>query len=121
MRLFLSYDTDEPETWRLEQMYERDTSIGKIVVPQGFETDLASTPHTVWLRFPRWGRWSGAAIVHDFLYRTQPAGVTRYRADRVFLELMRKDGVTYGDSLVMFQAVREFGDAPWRAWQRRSY
>lgn len=113
-RIYLSYDTSDPENWTLEQPYERATSIGPVVVPQGFVTDLASTPNTVWSALPRWGRWSGAAVIHDFFYRTKPAGLTRYRADRVLLELMRADGVRYGDSMLIFKAVREFGDAAWR-------
>ena len=113
-RIYLSYDTSDPETWTVERSYQRDTSLGTVVVPQGFATDLASTPHTVWHRFPRWGRWSGAALIHDFFYRTKPAGLTRYRADRIMFELMKQDGVRYGDAAIIFRAVREFGESAWR-------
>lgn len=113
-RIYLSYETSDPENWIVEQDYQRKTSIGDVVVPKGFMTDLASTPHTVWLRFPRWGRWSGAALVHDWFYRTRPAGVTRYRADRIMFDLMKQDGVRYGDANIIFKAVRAFGDAAWR-------
>lgn len=106
-----------PEVWTLDQPYERQTSIGPIVVPRGFCTDGASVPNTVWRAFPRWGRWSGAAVVHDYLYRTQPPGVTRYEADRVMLELMKQDGVHYGEARMIYRAVREFGDAAWRSHQ----
>ena len=116
-RLYLSYDPAEPDEWTLEAPYERKTSIGSVVVPAGFKTDLASTPRLVWLRFPRWGRWSGAAVVHDWFYRTHPAGVTRYRADRILLELMREDAVRYGDSMTIYRAVREFGDTAWNRKQ----
>ena len=90
---------------------------GPIVVPQGFETDLASVPRQVWHRFPRWGPWSGAAIVHDWLYRTKPNGVDRIQADRVFRDLMREDRVTWGDQRMIYRAVRDFGDGAWRGHQ----
>lgn len=32
-----------------------------------------------------------ATCAHDFLYRTQPAGITRADADRVFFRLLRRD------------------------------
>ena len=88
------------------------------MVPQGFRTDLASTPRTVWKAFPRWGPWSGAAIIHDWLYRTQPNGISRYEADRIMLGLMKTDRVPYGEARMIYRAVREFGDTAWRNHQR---
>lgn len=113
-RIHLSYDPAEPDVWTLDRPYERQSSIGPIVVPQGFRTDLASTPHAVWRMFPKFGPWSGAAIVHDWLYRTKPAGVDRWQADRIFLKLMREDGVRHGIARVMYRTVRDLGDAAWR-------
>lgn len=115
-RIHVSYDTSDPDAWTLERSYERQTSIGPIVVPQGFRTDLASTPRTVWRMMPRWGPWSGAAIVHDFLYRTKPPGIDRWKADRILYELMKADGVVYGDARVIYRAVREFGQLAWDSW-----
>ena len=111
--IHVSYDTQFPEQWKVERPYERQTALGPIVVPQDFMTDLASVPRQVWLRFPRWGPWSGAAIVHDWLYRTKPAGIDRLSADRVFRELMKQDGVAWGDYRMIYRAVRDFGDAAW--------
>lgn len=116
-RISISYDLSDPETWVLEQPYERQTSHGKIVVPQGFRTDLASTPRQVWRAFPRWGTWSGAAIIHDYLYRTQPDGISRYHADRIMLKLMREDGVHRGTARIIYRMVREYGDTAWRSHQ----
>lgn len=120
-RIHVAYETRDPDTWVLERPYERETAIGPIVVPQGFRTDLASTPRQVWLAFPRWGPWSGAAIVHDFLYRTQPPGVSRYDADRIMLALMKQDGVLHGTARVIYRMVREFGDLAWRRWQETKH
>ena len=118
-RIHVSWDPSEPEVWTLDRPYERQTSIGPIVVPQGFQTDLASVPHTVWRAFPRWGPWSGAALVHDFLYRTQPDGISRYEADRLMFELMKADRVHYGDARVIYRSLREFGDIAWRSHQQK--
>ena len=117
MRIHVSYDPRAPGVWRLDRPYQRQTSIGPVVVPQGFETDLASTPRVVWRMFERWGGWSGAAIVHDWFYRTKPAGINRWTADRIFYELMKDDGVRYGDARIIYRAVRKFGDASWNAWR----
>ena len=118
-RFHVSYDTADPITWRLEQPYERQCAFGPLLVPQGFTTDLASTPRTVWLRYPRWGKWSGAAIAHDFMYQRRPYDLERRQADDIFRALMREDGVRHGDAEVIYTAVRQFGGSAWRKWRRQ--
>lgn len=113
-RIYLSAAPWEPETWMLEKPYARQTAVGLIEVPAGFRTDLASTPRTVWRLFPKFGRWFGAAVVHDWLYRTKPDGVTRLSADWVFCELMKDDGVYHGVANAMFRTVRAYGDRAWK-------
>jgi hypothetical protein len=113
VRIHLSYDPCDPDAWVLDRPYERQTALGPIVVPQGFKTDLASTPKAVWRAFPRWGPWSGAAIIHDYLYRTKPPGLSRYEADRILLRLMLEDRVLYGIARVIYRSVREFGEPAW--------
>ena len=117
-RIHVVYDTDDPDTWVLERPYERQTSHGPIVVPQGFRTDLASTPRQVWRAFPKWDAWTGAAIVHDFLYRTQPDGISRLEADQIMRDLMEEDGVRYGTARLIHGMVHEFGDTAWRGHQK---
>ena len=106
----------DDKSWVLLQPYTRETALGTITVPAGFRTDLASVPwQVVWRKmFDKFGRWTGAAVVHDYLYRTQPDGVTRKQADDVFKDLMRRDGVTRGLEETMYRAVRSQG---WRAWK----
>jgi hypothetical protein len=116
MRIALAYDPDEDEDdFVLTEPYERETSLGKILVPAGFKTDLASVPRQVWRLYPKFGRWTGAAIIHDWLYRERPPGVRRKQADDVFEALLRRDGVRYGDVGIMVGAVRQFGDRAWNA------
>lgn len=65
-----------------------------ITVPMGFVTDLASIPRGLWNLFPPHGRYDYAAVVHDYLYRTDAmAGadipmVSQALADRTMLHAM---------------------------------
>lgn len=44
-----------------------------MIVPPGFVTDLASVPDLAEPLLPRSGEYSNAAIMHDYLYWTQPS------------------------------------------------
>ena len=71
-------------TARLTQPFRVRTGAGRIIeVPAGFETDFASVPRLFWRVVPPWGRYSPAAVVHDYLYHT--GKVSRLAADRLFL------------------------------------
>lgn len=73
-------------------------------VGRGFSTDLASVPRAlVWL-FPRYGAYSRAAILHDFLWRTN--AVPRRDADGLFRRAMRELGVSFPRRWAMWGAVR---------------
>ena len=49
---------------------QRDTNkTESIVVPKGFETDLASVPRAAWALIAPWDV-ARAAIIHDLLYKT---------------------------------------------------
>ena len=79
-----------------------------IHVPSGFKTDLASTPFFAWsLGFPKWGQYSKAAVVHDYLYQSKL--VDRATADAIFREAMGVLGVPRWKANVMYSAVRLFG------------
>jgi hypothetical protein len=88
-----------------------DTSIGTITVPKGFETDFASVPRFFWRIIPPWGKYSPAAVVHDYLYFNGECG--KKKADQVFLELMKRLGVSSWKRRVMFYAVSWFGGSAW--------
>ena len=62
---------------------------------------------------PPWGMYSGAALVHDFLYSTKPC--TREQADRVLLQLMVEDGVRPERATIMYRAVQALGQDRWDA------
>lgn len=79
-----------------------------IQVPSGFQTDLASTPFFAWsLGFPKWGRYSKAAVVHDFLYQSKL--VSRATADAIFKEAMLVLNVPKWKANIIYSAVRLLG------------
>ncbi len=60
-----------------------------IAVPAGFVTDLASIPRGLWNLLPPLGKYDYAAVVHDYLYRTDSIPlVTQREADRTMLYAM---------------------------------
>lgn len=84
-----------------------------IVVPAGFECDLASVPRVLWWWASPDGKYRAAAVIHDFLYRTQEC--SRRAADAVFYHAMRAAGVRRTQALAMWAGVRLGG---WVAWRR---
>jgi len=106
--------TDDGRHARLLEPYRRWTVFGVVTVPAGFETDFASIPRLFWSVIPKVGRYNHAAVIHDYLYRTQPDGWTRGMADTVFQDLMREDGVCASRAWTMHRAVRLGGWVTWR-------
>lgn len=106
-------------TWRLEQplLYEVGSlGSGRVVlVRPGYVTDAASIPAPLRGILPAWGRWSRAAILHDYLYDLLRDGIphkeasTRAAADAVFHEAMLVSGVPRALAGLMWVAVRLFG------------
>ena len=86
----------------------------RVHVPKGFRTNFASTPWWLWAIFPPRGRWSRAAILHDYIY-SQPGECSRFLADALFREAMESSGVPLWRRFLMYYAVRLFG---WSAWVR---
>lgn len=99
--------------WRVVNLFRYiSTMLGRIItIPAGRVTDLASTPRLVWNIFPPFGKYTGAAVVHDELYTTGEA--TREQADAVLLEAMETEGVGFFTRHTIYRAVRLFG---WAAW-----
>lgn len=76
----------------MEPFYVQIEWHGRPVVvraPKGFVTDLASVPRGLWWVFPPFGRWTEAAIVHDWLYSQ---GWDREESDGVLARLMERLG-----------------------------
>lgn len=86
------------------------------VVPEGFETDLASIPRVVQWLLPVIDKHVYPSIMHDYGYEDGWPNVTRAQVDRMFLDAMAAIGVPWWKRNLMWAAVRAFG-APF--WGRR--
>lgn len=95
----------------LNDLIYTDSVVGKIVVPRGFRTDLASIPSKVQSVISKVGAYDGAAIVHDWLYCIQIH--ERDTVDNVFLRIMKLSGVGFFTRYTMFWAVRLFAGPAW--------
>ena len=105
-------------SWRVERSFtyliDFDDTLESVEVPKGFVTDFASVPRVFWVLLPPDGRYTQAAVLHDFLYFTQQ--YTRRQADRIFLEAMAVLGVWWIRRRTMWLAVRACG---WYGWNKR--
>lgn len=108
------------DEWVVVEEFRRDTRVlGVVVVPVGSTTDGASRPAWSKAIFTRWGRHTAAVVIHDALYRGaardpygDPFQCSRKAADRVFREIMERDGVGKIKRNLMYWAVRAGGRSP---------
>ena len=94
-----------------------------IRIPAGFVTDFASVPKAFWSIVPPYGKYTKAAVLHDYLYHMKgfpretwesKIPYTRKECDRIFLQAMEVLGVGRTKRYIMYQAVRLFGGKSWR-------
>jgi uncharacterized protein DUF1353 len=80
----------------------------RFVVPAGFRTDFASVPRVVTWLVPRFGAYTLAAILHDWLCSVGIASgvVTPREADGLFRRVMRESGVPVLRRWLMWAGVR---------------
>jgi hypothetical protein len=102
--------------WMLVETVEY--SIGNsgvtIIVPKGFVTDFASIPQPLWsFGLSPYGRFSKAAIVHDYLYWKQDC--TREQADNLLLIAMKESGVSRSQQSEIYVGVRAGGETAWES------
>ncbi len=114
-RLKVSPHPVNPDMWVVESPLHVVYEDGEIIVPVGFETDLASIPRMFWSIVPPMGHYTEAAVVHDFLYRhgveftLYGKKATRKAADRLFRDLMKVSGVGFMTRNLLYVGVRIFG------------
>ena len=95
------------DRWELTEPVTYAGNTETFVVPAGFQTDFASVPRIfVWL-LPRYGKYTKAAILHDWLCaRVREATFDRADADGLFRRSMRELGVPFVRRWLMWAAVR---------------
>lgn len=88
----------------------------------GSASDGASTPPEIWIKYPPFGTYWPAAVLHDCCYRTtieklMPSGqwiriaADKNLADSLLLEAMESLGVSEFDRQAIYNAVKDFGDS----------
>jgi Protein of unknown function (DUF1353) len=98
----------DEQTWTILRPFTYHGTMENFEVPAQGRTDFASVPRVfVWF-LPRYGRYTRAAILHDYLWSVAvPAGrVTRLDADGIFRAAMRELGVPFLRRWIMWAAVR---------------
>jgi hypothetical protein len=85
--------------------------VPSVKVPSGFITDLTSVPRPFWVILPPQGLYAYPAIVHDYLYWTQPCD--RATADLVLKLAMQDMKVGSVKVETIYNSVRLFGKGPW--------
>ena len=88
-----------------------DGSKFKITVKKGFDFDAISIPKVFWtlVDSPFTGRAVRGAAVHDALYASQI--LPKSECDKIFLEAMTEDGVSYAKRNAMYMAVKFGGSS----------
>lgn len=89
-----------------------------ILVPAGFVSDLASVPWFFRRLIGQRGRFNRAALIHDWLYFT--GRFDRETADKIFLKIMKEDGVCGWKRTAMYAAVRAGAWGVWNEHRARS-
>jgi len=94
--------------WRLLSGLKYDGQRESFTVPVGAMTDFASVPRPLVWFLPRYGRYTKAAVLHDYLWRTLvPAHeISLPDADGIFRRAMRELGVPFLRRWLMWGAVR---------------
>ncbi len=106
----VSYDPDTGR-WRLENT----VTIEGVRIHPGFRFDLASIPRPLWLLIAPFELSIEAPLLHDYLYFHGGMGqFTRKQADRLFLRVMKNEGIWAWRRWPAYLAVRLFGRPAWK-------
>lgn len=91
-----------------------------IIVPEGSVTDWASIPYIVQRFIPK-SIGKRAAVVHDYLYKTNGLGglYTRKRSDEIFKEALIVLKVPSATVTELYWGVRFGGWKPWKTYARK--
>jgi hypothetical protein len=93
--------------WKLVEPLRYRGHTDEFVVPKGSETDFASVPGAFQWLIPRSGRYTKAAVLHDYLWRhIDEIGIGRSDADGIFRRAMAELDVPFLRRWLMWAAVR---------------
>lgn len=93
--------------WQLQEPLAYAGKRETFVVPAGFTTDFASVPQALTWLVPRYGRYTKAAILHDYLWGRCRTGQFDWAdADGLLRRSMRELDVPFLRRWLMWGAVR---------------
>jgi hypothetical protein len=98
----------DDQNWTVRESFSYTGIRETFSIPVGADTDFASVPRVfVWF-LPRYGRYTLAAILHDYLWRQRAStGAMEYiDADGTFRRAMRELDVPFLRRWIMWAAVR---------------
>ena len=103
--------------WKLLAQLRYDSAIvrARIIVQEGFVSDLASVPRLPFVFWIVGDTAHAAAVLHDMLYQLRLPGIDRSMADAVLFEAMVTHGEPRWRAWSMWMAVRLVGWAAWRS------
>jgi hypothetical protein len=103
-----------PDRWEVEEPLTYRGRLDSWTIPAGYLTDFATVPRVVVWLIPRFGLYTPAAILHDYLITdrlcrcatTCPNAVSPNDIDGLFRRVMRELGVSGPRRWVMWAGVR---------------
>lgn len=106
----------DDENWEVRSSLSYRGEAEQFTVPVGTRTDFASVPRPLVWFLPRYGRYTKAAILHDYLWRNLAATgkMSWVDADGIFRRAMQELEVPFIRRWMMWAAVR------WAALVRKS-
>lgn len=118
-RLPLNMEYPDGRAWRLgAPLHWTIGSSGvTLVVPANFVHDSTSVPRLFWSLLPPNGKYSRAAIIHDYLYWAQTC--TRTQADNLLMIAMKESDVGWIHRQAVYAAVDLLGEGPWEENKRQ--
>jgi hypothetical protein len=98
----------DEKNWELLRELSYEGQRQSFIVPVGMGTDFASVPRIFIWFLPQYGRYTKAAILHDYLWRRGVPGeeLTLPEADAILRRAMRELGVPFLRRWIMWAAVR---------------
>lgn len=102
--------------WELlaEVVVHEHTTHREITIPAGFRFDLASVPRPLWSIVAPFELSIAAPLIHDWLYQGGDRRYSRLQADRIFREIMEREGIVWWRREAAYLAVRRYGAEHWR-------
>lgn len=112
IQLSFIYSYRSHKYWKLLKPMVVKLSNGKVIrIPEGFVTDLSSSPKYLWSLARPFGDFLLAALIHDYLYIHKT--FSRSFADKEMLIWSKAINDNRFDNVIRYIAVRLFG---WTWW-----